>query len=171
MSFSTSRELSFTCICSILIIQYTFKENITYRYHIYDLSDEYNFYPTLHPKVNLIIQYKMFTSVYTGVHRKKRNQAIFFFYKILFYSCVFNELQDDTYRHMRFNTGETIRESGNLRLEPNILAYIVFLVSSYIRLFPEWKLIVWKLLRTERDHFCDLEFQILSVTTKYTVCP
>ena len=57
----------------------------------------------------------MFTPVYTGVHRKKRNQAIFF-YKILFYSCVFNELQDDTYRHMRFNTGETFTDDSMIRI-------------------------------------------------------
>ena len=49
---------------------------MTYRYHLYVLSNKYNFYPTLHPKVHLInIQYKMFTPMNTGVHRPKLNQA------------------------------------------------------------------------------------------------
>ena len=54
----------------------------------------------------------MFTLVYTEKSEIKR----FFFYKILFYSCVCNELQDDTYRHMRFKTGETFTDDSMIRI-------------------------------------------------------
>ena len=49
----------------IYLVYFQEKHNIPVPF-IYDLSDEYNFYPTLHPKVYLIIQYKMFTPVNTG---------------------------------------------------------------------------------------------------------
>ena len=134
MSFSTSRELSFTCNYPIY---FQGKHNIPVPYLWCKRRVQFLSYTTPKSELDYTIQ-----NVYTGVHwctpkKTKSSDFVIKYYCTVAFSTSYRMIHIGTCALKRGKRSQMTvwSESGNLRLEPNILAYIVFLVSSYIRLF------------------------------------